>query len=214
MGPSCFENACRNKRAKHHNFEGSIALEKHGRFVDDVHGAPVAPAPPIAPVAPVPPPINAQIAEEHDVQLMQQVQHVADDEDEIQIVDSESETCSSEETDSESEIEIMMSDKEEDVVRKPMPLTSENLAALLLSLKGGDGNPPSVSTADAQDAADTSQVEKEIEVTAKVVEESARKKKRTEPAPDDIFLVHQLPLSPLQSLTLSLIHKQKVHQRR
>ncbi|KAJ0636661.1 hypothetical protein HanOQP8_Chr17g0664561 [Helianthus annuus] len=71
MGPICFENACRNKRAKHHNFQGRYALEKHGRFADAVQGSPVALAPPVSPVALVPPPINAQIAEEHDVQLMQ-----------------------------------------------------------------------------------------------------------------------------------------------
>ncbi|MFS7953170.1 hypothetical protein Hanom_Chr07g00615421 [Helianthus anomalus] len=150
MGPSCFENACRNKRAKHHNFEGKFALEKHGRFADVMQGAPVASVPP---VAPVPPPINAQIAKEHDVHLMQQVQQVAGNEDEIQVVDSESEIGSSEETNSESEVEIVMSDKEEDAIRKPVPLTSENLAALLLSLQGGDGIPPSVSTTGDQDAA-------------------------------------------------------------
>ncbi|KAJ0951390.1 hypothetical protein HanPSC8_Chr02g0059401 [Helianthus annuus] len=80
-----------------------------------------------------------------------------------------------------------MSDKEEDDVRKPVPMTSENLAALLLSLKGGDGNPPSVSTADAQDVVDLSQVEKKIEVTADVAEELAKKKQRTNSAPDDIL---------------------------
>ncbi|KAM0046611.1 hypothetical protein Hdeb2414_s0009g00318541 [Helianthus debilis subsp. tardiflorus] len=47
MGPGCFENACRNKRAKHHNFEGRFALEKHGRFANVVQGAPVAPAHPV-----------------------------------------------------------------------------------------------------------------------------------------------------------------------
>ncbi|MFS7996404.1 hypothetical protein Hanom_Chr12g01129621 [Helianthus anomalus] len=46
MGPSCFENAYRNKRAKHHNFVGKFDLEKHGRFADIVHAAPVAPTPP------------------------------------------------------------------------------------------------------------------------------------------------------------------------
>ncbi|MFS7984312.1 hypothetical protein Hanom_Chr11g00985011 [Helianthus anomalus] len=117
MGPGCFENACRNKRAKHHNFEGRYALEKHGRFADDVQGAPVAPAPPIIHVAPVSPPINAQIVEEHDVQIMQQAQQAGDDEEEVYMVDAESDTDSSEETDSEIEIEIMTSDKEEDDVR-------------------------------------------------------------------------------------------------
>ncbi|KAJ0592204.1 hypothetical protein HanRHA438_Chr03g0109761 [Helianthus annuus] len=69
MGPSFFENACRNKRAKHHNFEGKFALEKHGRFADVLPAAPITPVhvAPIPPVAPAPPPINAQIAEEHDV---------------------------------------------------------------------------------------------------------------------------------------------------
>ncbi|KAF5805321.1 hypothetical protein HanRHA438_Chr05g0217461 [Helianthus annuus] len=183
MGPGCFENACRNKRAKHHNFEGKFALEKHGRFADAVQGGPVAQVPPVAPVAPVPPAINAQIAEEHDVQLMQQP---ANDDDEIQLIDSETETGSSEETDSKSKIKIVMSDKEEDDVREPVPMTSENLAALLLSLQGGDGNPPSVSTADNQETVVASQVEMEVETTTDVTEESAPKKQRTDTAPDDI----------------------------
>ncbi|MFS7986630.1 hypothetical protein Hanom_Chr11g01012591 [Helianthus anomalus] len=85
MGPNCFKNACRNKGAKHHNFEGKFALEKHGRFADVVSAAPVALVPP---VAPAPPPINAQIAEEHDVQLMQQVQHIAGNEEEVEVLDS------------------------------------------------------------------------------------------------------------------------------
>ncbi|MFS7953164.1 hypothetical protein Hanom_Chr07g00615361 [Helianthus anomalus] len=168
MGPSCFENARRNKRAKHHNFEGKFAIEKHGRFSDVMQGAPVASVPP---VALVPPPINAQISEEHDVHLMQQVQQVAGNEDEIQVVDSESETGSSEETNSESEVEIVMSDKEEDAIRK----------------HGGDGIPPSVSTTGDQDAAATSQVETEIESIANDAEESTRKKQRTDSVPDDIL---------------------------
>ncbi|MFS7929723.1 hypothetical protein Hanom_Chr04g00335871 [Helianthus anomalus] len=106
MGPGCFENACRNKRAKHHTFEGRYALEKHGRFADVVQGAPVAPTPPVIPVAPVPPPINAQIAKENDIQLIQQVQQAVDDEDEVLVVDTESELESSEKTDSESEIDV------------------------------------------------------------------------------------------------------------
>ncbi|KAM0064282.1 hypothetical protein Hdeb2414_s0003g00101081 [Helianthus debilis subsp. tardiflorus] len=186
MGPSCFKNACRNKREKHHNFEGRIALEKHGRFADDVQGDHVAPAPPLVPVAPVLPPINAQIAEEHDVQLMQQVQQVADDEDEVQFIDSETETGSSEEIGSESEIEIVMSDKEDYDVHEHVPMTSENLAALLLSFQGGDGNPPSVSTVDNQETVVASQVEMEVEATADVTEESALKKQRTDTAPYDI----------------------------
>ncbi|MFS7904976.1 hypothetical protein Hanom_Chr01g00042351 [Helianthus anomalus] len=116
MGPGCFENACRNKRAKHRNFEGRYALEKHGRFVDNVQGAPVAPAPPVIPVAPVPPQINAQIAEEHDVRLIQQAQQVGDDEEEVHMVDTKSESDFSDETDSESEGEMATSDKEKDVL--------------------------------------------------------------------------------------------------
>ncbi|KAJ0618633.1 hypothetical protein HanHA89_Chr02g0055671 [Helianthus annuus] len=64
MGPGCFDKAYRFKRAKQHNFVGKFDLEKHGRFTDIV---------PAAPVAPAPPQINAQIAEEHDVQHIQQV---------------------------------------------------------------------------------------------------------------------------------------------
>ncbi|KAJ0742105.1 hypothetical protein HanPI659440_Chr06g0251741 [Helianthus annuus] len=171
-GLGCFENASRNKRAKHHNFEARYALEKHGRFADVVQVAPVAPAPPVIPVAPVPPPINAQIAEEHDVQLMQQVQQEGDEEEEVLLVDTESKTDSSEETDSESEIDIVTSDKEEDIVCKPVPMTSDNLAALVQSLQGGDGDPPSISTADIQETVD-------------ITKESAPKKQRTDSAPDN-----------------------------
>ncbi|MFS8023725.1 hypothetical protein Hanom_Chr16g01454831 [Helianthus anomalus] len=177
MGPGCFENACRNKRAKHHNFEARFQLEKHGRFADVVQGAPAAPAPPVVPVAPVPPPINAQIAEEHDVQHMQQVQWASDDKDEVLLVDSGSEIDWSEETDFESEVEIIMSDKEEDTVQQPVLMTSDNLAALLRSLQGGDGNPPSVSTTEVQETT--------ADVTANVTEESAQKKQRTDTASDD-----------------------------
>ncbi|MFS7942095.1 hypothetical protein Hanom_Chr06g00484051 [Helianthus anomalus] len=46
-------------------------------------------------------------------------------------VDTEFESDSSEETDSESEIEILTSDKEEDAVREPVPMTSDNLATLI-----------------------------------------------------------------------------------
>ncbi|MFS7964281.1 hypothetical protein Hanom_Chr08g00748331 [Helianthus anomalus] len=173
MGPGCFENTCRNKRAKHHNFEARYALEKYQRFAENVQGAPVAPATPVIPVAPVPPPINAQIAEEHDIQHMQQVHQATDDEDEVLLVNSGSETDWSEETDSESEVEIVMSDKEEDAVRQPVPMTSENLTALLQSLQGGDGIPPSVSTTEVQ------------ETTADITKESAQKKQRTDTAPDD-----------------------------
>ncbi|KAF5773901.1 hypothetical protein HanRHA438_Chr13g0604701 [Helianthus annuus] len=62
LGPSCFENAYRFKRAKQHNFIGKFPLEKHGRFSDVV---------PVVPVVPTPQPMNAQIAEEHDVQQVQ-----------------------------------------------------------------------------------------------------------------------------------------------
>ncbi|KAJ0874103.1 hypothetical protein HanPSC8_Chr11g0460171 [Helianthus annuus] len=172
MGPGYFENACRNKRAKNHNFEGRYALEKHGRFVDNVQGAPVAPAPPVIPVAPVPPQINAQIAEEHDVQFMQQAQQAGDDEEVVLMVDDESDTDSSEEADSESEIEIVTSDKEEDAIRVPVPITAENLAALIQSLQGGDGDPPSIPITDIQQTAD-------------VIEETAPKKQKIDNAPDN-----------------------------
>ncbi|MFS8024415.1 hypothetical protein Hanom_Chr16g01462971 [Helianthus anomalus] len=65
---------------------------------------------------------------------MQHVQQAGDDEEEVLIVDTKSETHSSEETDSESEIEIVTSNKEEDAVRELVPMTSDNLAALIRSL--------------------------------------------------------------------------------
>ncbi|MFS7967209.1 hypothetical protein Hanom_Chr09g00783101 [Helianthus anomalus] len=189
MGPCCFENASRNKRAKHHNFKGKFALEKHGRFANDVQGGPVSQVPPVAPVAPVPHPINAQITEEHDVQLMQQMQQAADSEEEVKELDSESETDSSEEeTECEIELEIVMPEKEEEVVREPVPMTAENMAALLLSVKGGDGIPPSVSTTCEQETAAASQVEKEIEAITNDAEEAA-KKQRTNSIPDDVMFV-------------------------
>ncbi|MFS7986616.1 hypothetical protein Hanom_Chr11g01012441 [Helianthus anomalus] len=82
MGPGCFDNAYHFKRVKQDNFVGNFDLGKHGRFVDIVSAASVAPAPPQ---------INAQIAEKHDVQLMLQV---AGNEDEVEteVLDSESET--------------------------------------------------------------------------------------------------------------------------
>ncbi|MFS7894159.1 hypothetical protein Hanom_Chr00s001384g01681051 [Helianthus anomalus] len=176
MGPSCFENAYKNKRAKNHNFVGKFNLEKHGRFSNVVY---------VAPVAPVSPHINAQIAEEHDVQHMQQV---AGNEDEVEteILDSGSETSSSEEeTDSESEVGVIMSGKEEEVVRQSVPMTSENLAALLLSLQGCDGNTPSVPTVVVQDAAATTlEIQTEIEAITNDAKEIARKKQRTNTVPD------------------------------
>ncbi|KAF5766424.1 hypothetical protein HanXRQr2_Chr15g0715221 [Helianthus annuus] len=185
MGPGCFENACRNKRAQHLNFEGLYALEKHGRVADDVQGAPVAPAPPVIPVAPALPPVNAQIAEEHDVQLLQRAQQAGDDEEEVLMVDTDSETDLSDETDSESDVEIVTSDKveddavrirvpmsaENDVVRIPVPMSAENLAALIQKLQSGDGDPPSIPISNAQETSD-------------VVEESAPKKQKTDNAPD------------------------------
>ncbi|KAF5786291.1 hypothetical protein HanXRQr2_Chr10g0439091 [Helianthus annuus] len=138
MGPGCFENACRNKRAKHHNFEGLFPLEKHGRFADNAQvapAAPVAPAPPVIPVAPIPPPVNTLVAEEHDVELLQHTQQVGDNEEEVLMIDTESDThSSSEESDFESEEEIVISEKVEDTVRQPVPLSAENLAALIQSL--------------------------------------------------------------------------------
>ncbi|MFS7954102.1 hypothetical protein Hanom_Chr07g00626361 [Helianthus anomalus] len=119
---------------------------------------------------------------------MQQVQQVAGNEEEVEELDSESETCSSEEeTDSESEVETVMSEKEEEAVREPVPMTAESLAALLLSLQGGDGNPPFVSTIGEQDAAATSQIETKIEAITNDAEEAAKKKQRTDSAPDDVL---------------------------
>ncbi|MFS7935142.1 hypothetical protein Hanom_Chr05g00399981 [Helianthus anomalus] len=51
-------------------------------------------------------------------------------------------------------------------------MTSDNLAALIRSLQGGDGDPPSISTADIQETTD-------------ITEESAPKKQRTDNAPDN-----------------------------
>ncbi|KAJ0789190.1 hypothetical protein HanPI659440_Chr05g0200651 [Helianthus annuus] len=176
MGSGCFENAYRFKRAKHHNFVGKFELEKHGRFSDVVSAVPVAPAAQQ---------INAQIAEEHDVQ---QVQQVAANEAEVEteVLDTDSKTDSSEEEpDSESEVEVVMFEKEEETVRQPVPMSAENLTTLLISLQGGDRNPPSVATFVVQcDAAATSEIQVEIEAITDDAERTARKKQRTDTAPD------------------------------
>ncbi|KAM0041281.1 hypothetical protein Hdeb2414_s0011g00364531 [Helianthus debilis subsp. tardiflorus] len=155
MGPGCFENAYRAKRAKQHNFIGKFALKKHGRFSDVV---------PAVPVVPAPQPINAQIAEEHDVQ---QVQQVAANEAEVEteILDSDSKSDSSEEeTDSDSEVEVIVSEKEEEV--------------------GGDGNPPSAPTTEKVEVEATPEIQAEIEVITNDAEQAASKRQRTNTDPD------------------------------
>ncbi|MFS8007288.1 hypothetical protein Hanom_Chr14g01259221 [Helianthus anomalus] len=122
MGPGCFENVCRNKRAKHHNLKQDMLLRNMGGL--------------------------------------------------LTLFDTESGPDSSEETDSESKIEIVLSGKEEDIVRKPVPMTSDNLAALIRSLQGGDGDPTSISTSNIQETTD-------------ITEESAPKKQRTNTALDN-----------------------------
>ncbi|XP_022041988.1 uncharacterized protein LOC110944643 [Helianthus annuus] len=101
---------------------------------------------------------------------------------ETEVLDIDSETDSSEEeTDSESEVEVVMSEKEEEAVRQPVPMSTENLAALLISLQGGDGNPPSVHTSVVQDDI---AVTSEIEAITDDVEQAASKKQRTDTTPD------------------------------
>ncbi|MFS7966889.1 hypothetical protein Hanom_Chr09g00779261 [Helianthus anomalus] len=113
--------------------------------------------------------INVQVAEEHDVQQVQQVA-VNEAEVETKILDSDSETDSSEEeTDTESKVEIVASDKEEETVRQP----------------GGDGNPPTVRTSFVQNqAAVTSEIQAETEAITDDAEQAASKRQRTDTAPD------------------------------
>ncbi|MFS7903621.1 hypothetical protein Hanom_Chr01g00026201 [Helianthus anomalus] len=111
MGPGCFENAYRFKRAKQHNFVGKFSPEKHGRFSDVV---------------------PEMVVGEAEV--------------EIEILDSDS---SEEETNSEVEVEVVASEKVEETVRQPNLMTTENLVALVKTLQGGDGNPPSAPTSEA-----------------------------------------------------------------
>ncbi|MFS7964180.1 hypothetical protein Hanom_Chr08g00747171 [Helianthus anomalus] len=121
MGPRCFENACKERDAKKHNFIGRIPLETHKRF---------------RPVAPAPQSLNSTVVEEHDVQH-NIAGTKADVETEVLVTDEE-------ESDDDNDVEVIMSEETEEPVRQPTLMTAENLQPLIESLKDSIGNPPSV----------------------------------------------------------------------
>ncbi|MFS7999325.1 hypothetical protein Hanom_Chr12g01164731 [Helianthus anomalus] len=131
MGPDCFENACKSKKAKQHNFVGRIPLEKHGRFS------------PVVPVVPALQPLNATMAENHDVQRTT----ASEAEVETEIIDSD---LDEEESSDNSDVEVITSKEAEETIRQPNLMTAKNLQTLLESLQDSVGNPPSVPTSETQ----------------------------------------------------------------
>ncbi|KAF5781453.1 hypothetical protein HanXRQr2_Chr11g0483841 [Helianthus annuus] len=125
MGPSCFDTVKRNREtAKRHQFLGKYPLEKHEKFG------------PVVRHVPAPKLLNATVAEEHDVQFVG-VAVKPEVEIENLVTDDEG---------SDSDVELIESEQAEVPVRE-LPLTySENLAALIESLKDSLGNPPPVIT--------------------------------------------------------------------
>ncbi|MFS7912493.1 hypothetical protein Hanom_Chr02g00130591 [Helianthus anomalus] len=121
MGPRCFENACKLRKAKQHNFIGRIPLEKHGMF---------------GLVIPAPRPLNATVAEEHDVQPKCAGEKA---EIETEVLDTDEE-----ESDDDSEMEVIVSEETEQTVRQPSLMNAKKLKAQIESLKDSVGNPPSV----------------------------------------------------------------------
>ncbi|KAJ0441473.1 hypothetical protein HanIR_Chr16g0798141 [Helianthus annuus] len=112
MWPSCFENVYKERKAKQHNFVGRIPLEKHGRFG------------PVVLVVPAPQPLNATVAEEHDVQRTT----TGKAEIETEVLDSDS---NEEESNDDSDVEVIVSEEAEKTVKQPNLMTDENLQALL-----------------------------------------------------------------------------------
>ncbi|MFS8010868.1 hypothetical protein Hanom_Chr14g01302031 [Helianthus anomalus] len=55
-----------------------------------------------------------------------------------------------EESNSDSEVEVIASEKVEEAVGEPYLITAKSLVALLKTLQGSDGNPPSAPTFKAQ----------------------------------------------------------------
>ncbi|KAM0028048.1 hypothetical protein Hdeb2414_s0019g00547311 [Helianthus debilis subsp. tardiflorus] len=131
MGPACF-GALTPKKGTEKKFEGLIPLEKFGQFAETEEVA-------ADPVIVQPMPVNAMVAEEHDVQGA-----VADEpETEILTINSDDEgieiMCDSgddEELPPENEAEAAVS-------TVPPMITAENLALLLKSVTDKIGNPPS-----------------------------------------------------------------------
>ncbi|MFS7968297.1 hypothetical protein Hanom_Chr09g00795791 [Helianthus anomalus] len=120
MGPRCFEKVCKERKEKQHNFVGWIRLENHGRF---------------GLVVPAPRPLNAMVAEEHDMQPKRACEKV---EIETEILDTDEE-----DSDNDSDVEVIATKETEETLRKPTLMTVENLEAVIESLKDSVENPPS-----------------------------------------------------------------------
>ncbi|KAM0071208.1 hypothetical protein Hdeb2414_s0001g00022321 [Helianthus debilis subsp. tardiflorus] len=119
MGPNCFETVKRNQEsAKRHQFLRKYDLEKHGKFG------------PVVSQVPAPIPLNVTVAEEHDVQFVG-----LGVKPEIEIEDL---VTADEGT--ESEVELMESVQAELPIRELPVMNSENLVALIESLKESLGN--------------------------------------------------------------------------
>ncbi|KAJ0795665.1 hypothetical protein HanPI659440_Chr04g0153081 [Helianthus annuus] len=131
MGPACF-GALTSKKGTENKFEGSIPLEKFGQFAEteDVIAEPVQVQPAPVNAAQINAPINAMVAEEHDVQ------GAAEDEPETEILTINSDDegieimCDSgddEELPPENEVNIAVSTIQS-------VISAENLALLLKSV--------------------------------------------------------------------------------
>ncbi|MFS7967252.1 hypothetical protein Hanom_Chr09g00783641 [Helianthus anomalus] len=119
MGPACF-GALTPKKGTEKRFEGLIPLGKFGQFAETKDVVPVD-------VAQVNAPLNAMVAEEHDIQ------GVAEDDEGLEIM------C-----DSGDDEELPPESEADTVVSTVHPVISaENLALLLKSVTDKMGNPPS-----------------------------------------------------------------------
>ncbi|KAM0044015.1 hypothetical protein Hdeb2414_s0010g00348201 [Helianthus debilis subsp. tardiflorus] len=131
MGPACF-GALTPKKGTEKKFEGLIPLEKFGQFAETEDVV-------VDPVIVQPAPVNAMVAEEHDVQIAVDNEH----ETEILTINSDDEgieiMCDS------GDVEELPPEKEADVAVSTIPsvITAENLALLLKSVIDKMGNPPS-----------------------------------------------------------------------
>ncbi|KAJ0800749.1 hypothetical protein HanPI659440_Chr03g0107151 [Helianthus annuus] len=140
MGPACF-GAPTSKKGTEKKFEGRIPLEKFGQFAEteDVIAELVQVQPASVNAAQINTPINAMVAEEHDVQ------GAAEDEPETEILTINSDDegieimCDSgydEELPPENEADIVVSTVQS-------VISTENLALLVKSVTEKMGNPPS-----------------------------------------------------------------------
>ncbi|MFS7902555.1 hypothetical protein Hanom_Chr01g00012631 [Helianthus anomalus] len=139
MGPACF-GALTPKKGTKKKFEGLIPLEKFGQFVEteDVAAEPVFVQPIPVNAAQINAPVNAIVAEEHDVQ------GTAEDESgtEILTINSDDEgieiMC-----DSRDDEELPPENEADFVVSTVQPVISAENLALLKSVTEKIGNPPS-----------------------------------------------------------------------